>query len=211
MSNIVNLLPVILVAVGALVTLAAEPFIKDDNKHKVLPWVASLFVVLGAGAYYLTTNDTFMNLYAMDPIRRVLGIAIVLCAFLGVAGLQWTLGHEKFKGGEAYGLLLLATSGALLMTQAIDFLALYLGMELASFPIYALVGLRRKDINANEDAFKYGKEFARAEGVLVGISSGAALAAAVELSKRDEFAGKTFVVLLPDTGDRYLSTALFAD
>ena len=155
MSNIVNLLPVILVAVGALVTLAAEPFIKDDNKHKVLPWVASLFVVLGAGAYYLTTNDTFMNLYAMDPIRRVLGIAIVLCAFLGVAGLQWTLGHEKFKGGEAYGLLLLATCGALLMTQAIDFLALYLGMELASFPIYALVGLRRKDINANEGAFKY--------------------------------------------------------
>ncbi len=63
----------------------------------------------------------------------------------------------------------------------------------------------------NEDAFKYGKLFARSEGVLVGISSGAALSAAVELSKRDEFAGKTFVVLLPDTGDRYLSTALFAD
>ena len=64
---------------------------------------------------------------------------------------------------------------------------------------------------ANEDAFKFGKEFARAEGVLVGISSGAALAAAVELSQRADFAGKTFVVLLPDTGDRYLSTALFAD
>ncbi|MBR2733803.1 MAG: pyridoxal-phosphate dependent enzyme, partial [Selenomonadaceae bacterium] len=64
---------------------------------------------------------------------------------------------------------------------------------------------------ANEDAFKFGKAFARAEGVLVGISAGAALSAAVELSKRDEFAGKTFVVLLPDTGDRYLSTALFAD
>ena len=62
---------------------------------------------------------------------------------------------------------------------------------------------------ANEDAFKFGKEFARAEGVLVGISSGAALAAATELSKREEFAGKTFVVLLPDTGDRYLSTELF--
>lgn len=62
---------------------------------------------------------------------------------------------------------------------------------------------------ANEDAFKFGKEFARAEGVLVGISSGAALAAATELSKREEFAGKTFVVLLPDTGDRYLSTDLF--
>ncbi|MBR1807054.1 MAG: cysteine synthase A [Selenomonadaceae bacterium] len=63
----------------------------------------------------------------------------------------------------------------------------------------------------NEDAFKFGKMFARSEGVLVGISSGAALSAAVELAKRDEFAGKTFVVLLPDTGDRYLSTALFAD
>ena len=63
---------------------------------------------------------------------------------------------------------------------------------------------------ANEDAFKFGREFARAEGVLVGISSGAALAAAFELSKREDFAGKTFVVLLPDTGDRYLSTELFA-
>ena len=62
---------------------------------------------------------------------------------------------------------------------------------------------------ANEDAFKFGKEFARAEGVLVGISSGAALAAAYELSKKNDYAGKIFVVLLPDTGDRYLSTDLF--
>ena len=62
---------------------------------------------------------------------------------------------------------------------------------------------------ANEDAFKFGREFARAEGILIGISSGAALAAAVELSKRADFAGKNFVVLLPDTGDRYLSTDLF--
>ena len=64
---------------------------------------------------------------------------------------------------------------------------------------------------SNEDAFKFGKTFGRTEGVLVGISSGAALAAAIELSKRADFSGKTFVVLLPDTGDRYLSTALFAD
>ena len=62
---------------------------------------------------------------------------------------------------------------------------------------------------SNEDAFKFGKEFAKTEGVLVGISSGAALAAAVQLSKRSEFAGKNIVVLLPDTGDRYLSTDLF--
>ena len=64
---------------------------------------------------------------------------------------------------------------------------------------------------SNEDAFKFGKEFARTEGILVGISAGAALAAAVQLSKRAEFAGKNIVVLLPDTGDRYLSTDLFKD
>ncbi len=62
---------------------------------------------------------------------------------------------------------------------------------------------------ANEDAFKFGRDFAKAEGILVGISAGAALAAAVELSKRNDYAGKVFVVLLPDTGDRYLSTELF--
>ena len=63
----------------------------------------------------------------------------------------------------------------------------------------------------NDDAFQTGKEFGRREGVLVGISSGAAVWAAIELAKRPENAGKTIVVLLPDTGDRYLSTPLFAD
>ena len=63
----------------------------------------------------------------------------------------------------------------------------------------------------NDDAFKTGKEFGHREGVLVGISSGAAIWAAIELAKRPENAGKTIVVLLPDTGDRYLSTPLFAD
>ena len=63
----------------------------------------------------------------------------------------------------------------------------------------------------NEDAFATGKELARTEGVLAGISSGAALWAAPQLAKRLENAGKTIVVLLPDTGDRYLSTPLFAD
>jgi len=64
---------------------------------------------------------------------------------------------------------------------------------------------------ANEDAFSAGKEVGRREGVLVGISSGAAVWAAVELARRPENAGKTIVALLPDTGDRYLSTPLFAD
>ena len=64
---------------------------------------------------------------------------------------------------------------------------------------------------ADEDAFRLGRELGRSEGVLAGISSGAALWAAIELAKRPESAGKTIVALLPDTGDRYLSTPLFAD
>ena len=62
---------------------------------------------------------------------------------------------------------------------------------------------------SNEDAFSFGKRIGKEEGVLVGISSGAAVAAAVELAKRPENKGKTIVALLPDTGDRYLSTPLF--
>ena len=64
---------------------------------------------------------------------------------------------------------------------------------------------------SNEDAFEYGRAFARAEGILVGISSGAALKAAADLAKRPENKGKNIVVLLPDSGDRYLSTPLFAE
>ena len=63
----------------------------------------------------------------------------------------------------------------------------------------------------SEDAFATGKKIGKSEGVLVGISSGAAAWAAIELAKRPDNKGKTIVVLLPDTGDRYLSTALFAD
>ncbi len=63
----------------------------------------------------------------------------------------------------------------------------------------------------DRDAFATGKQIGKQEGILVGISSGAAVWAAIEVAKRPENAGKTIVVLLPDTGDRYLSTALFAD
>lgn len=64
---------------------------------------------------------------------------------------------------------------------------------------------------SNEDAFALGKEIARTEGVQVGISSGAALFAAIEWAKKPENKGKTIVALLPDSGDRYYSTALFTE
>lgn len=64
---------------------------------------------------------------------------------------------------------------------------------------------------ANEDAFTYGRQIGKLEGVLVGISSGAALKAAIDVAKRKENEGKTIVVVFPDSGDRYLSTPLFAD
>ena len=63
----------------------------------------------------------------------------------------------------------------------------------------------------NEDAFATGRLIGRQEGILVGISSGAAVWAAIQLARRPEYQGKTIVTLLPDTGDRYLSTPLFAD
>ena len=62
---------------------------------------------------------------------------------------------------------------------------------------------------ANEEAFEKGRESARTEGILIGISSGAALSAAIKLAQREENAGKTIVVVFPDTGERYLSTAMF--
>ena len=155
MTSIVNFFPVIVVALGALATLVMEPFLKDDNKHKIIPWFAAVFVALGMASFALVTTDTCHDLFAMDPVRRLLGLAVLLCTLLGVSGLQWTLGHEDHKGGEAYGLMLLASTGALLMTQAIDFVALFIAMELTSFPVYALVGIRRKDSNAGEGVFKY--------------------------------------------------------
>ena len=63
----------------------------------------------------------------------------------------------------------------------------------------------------NDEAFACGRDFAKTEGILVGISSGAALAAGVAAARRSENEGKSIVVILPDTGDRYLSTAMFQE
>lgn len=154
-SSFINLFPMIIIAIGAIVSIAIEPLLKDVNKHRVLPWITASFVALAAIPFFFSVQDTLYGVFAMDPIRRLLGWTVLFCTFLGIAGVQWTLAREKYRGGEAYGLLMLAVAGVLCMTQAIDFLALFIGMELASFPIYALVGLRRKDRGGNEAVFKY--------------------------------------------------------
>ena len=103
-------------------------------------------------------------------------------------------------------------------SHLLDLLQYAAGVELAEAAGYGGTFLpnRRPDGQGNtcvenDDAFALGKEMGRSEGVLVGISSGAALWAAIEIAKRPGSEGKTIVVLLPDTGDRYLSTPLFAD
>lgn len=154
-ASLVNLLPIVTVAVGAMICIATEPFIADRNKQKVLPWVASAFLFLTAISFACVDAANLFGLLAFDSVRVALGLAVILCAFLGVGSLQVTLSREKYPAGEPYGLTLLATSGVLLMVCSTDFLPLFIGMELAAYPVYGLVGLRRKDKNANEATFKY--------------------------------------------------------
>ena len=156
-ASFVNLLPMAIVAFGAMVCIATEPFVADKNKQKVLPWVASAFLVLSAISFVFVKVDAapLFGFFEMGALRMVLSLAVLLCAFLGIGGLQVTLAREKYPAGEPYGLALLATVGVLIMVQSVDFLPLFIGMELAAYPVYGLVGLRRKDRNANEATFKY--------------------------------------------------------
>ena len=156
-ASFLNLLPMAIVALGAMVCIATEPFIADKNKQKVLPWVASAFLLLSAlsfGAVQIGAAPLY-GFLEMDLVRMLLSLAVILCTFLGIGGLQVTLSREKFPAGEPYGLALLATVGVMIMIQSVNFLPLFIGMELAAYPIYGLVGLRRKDRNANEATFKY--------------------------------------------------------
>lgn len=154
-NSLLILLPVILTAAGALVALATEPLVRDANKQKVAPWLVAVFTVLAAASLIVSPDGTYYHVYAMDPMRRLFSLSVLFCLLLGVGGVQWTLAREKFLGGEAYGLLALASTGALLMTLSTDFLALFIGMELAAFPVYSLVGIRRSDSKGNEATFKY--------------------------------------------------------
>jgi len=149
------LLPLLVLTIGSMIALVAEPFMGRENKHKFLPPVTVVTALLTMASYALTCEGSWHGILALDSHRALMGLVVLACSILGLVGLQQKLGEEDFPGGEPYVLMLLATAGVLLMTMATSTLALFLGMEMASLPIYALVGLRRKDEMGAEALFKY--------------------------------------------------------
>ena len=150
-----TLLPITIVAVGAMVTLVSETFLPVAKKHQVLPWIAAIFLTAAGASLGSVHSGVYMGIVAVDPTRLALLATLLLCALLGLSGLGLQQGRDRFPGGEAYSLMLLSLCGSMLMVQATDLLALFLGMELSAIPVYALVGLQRKSLEANEGIFKY--------------------------------------------------------
>ncbi len=150
-----HLLPMVIVAIGALLVLALEPLFSIQRKHIVLPIVSVAFLLLGAFTLPLLIDHQIGDLLLMDSARRVLLGALLLATAVSIGALSSQLKRDAFPGGEAYGLLMLSSLGAMLMLQSTSTLALFLGMELSAIPIYALVGMRRKSTAANESLLKY--------------------------------------------------------
>lgn len=148
-------LPLLAVTVGIVLTLVSEPFLEPARKHRLLPWIGTFSLLAAMATFAKVSPSSWHGILQIDGPRALMGIAVLVAAVLGLAGLQQKLSEENFEGGEPYILLLLATAGALLMTQASSSLSLFIGMELASLPIYALVGLRRKEEMGLEALFKY--------------------------------------------------------
>lgn len=148
-------LPFLALGLGIVATLIAEPFLDPRRKHHFLPVVAVLSLVGAMAVSALTRGGSWHGLLATDGPRAIMGLVVFISGILGIVGLQQKLGEEDFPGGEPYILTLLATAGALLMVDATATLSLFVGMELASLAIYALVGLRRTDALGAEALFKY--------------------------------------------------------
>lgn len=148
-------LPMLLLSVGIVLTLVSEPFLEPMRKHRILPVIGVGSLLAAMASFALVPAGDWHGILQIDGPRALMGLTVLVAAILGLAGLQQKLGEEEFAGGEPYILMLLATAGALLMTQATSSLSLFIGMELASLPIYALVGLRRKDELGLEALFKY--------------------------------------------------------
>ncbi|MCL2260879.1 MAG: NADH-quinone oxidoreductase subunit N [Fibromonadales bacterium] len=151
------LLPVIMISVGAIFALVAESFLSHEAKHKALAWINIFFLCLTAYAIRKVSGDYSdpWNLFSMSNVKSVFLYATVLCAAIGTGALQNTLKNRNTECGEAYPLLMLSTAGIMLMVLSQDLMPLFLGMELASFPIYALVAMNRHSKESNEAAFKY--------------------------------------------------------
>lgn len=148
-------LPVLLLVLGALACLVAEPLLADRNKHVVLPWTAIAILLLAAVAFRFTHPGHIHGMFALDPVRAGLGIVLLAVAALGIASLQQNLSQDGFPGGEPYVLMLLSTIGILGMIMSANTIALFVSMELASLAIYPLVGLRRQSVVSSEAILKY--------------------------------------------------------
>ena len=151
------LTPFVLVCVGALVCLGFEAFLGRAAKHAVLPWLGAILLVAAgiAQAMNLSHEGHLHGVLATDTARAWLSLSIIAAALIGLGGLQQSLARDDYPGGEPYALTLFAAAGAVLMVLAVDTIALFLGLELASLSVYALVGLRRGRRESNEALFKY--------------------------------------------------------
>jgi len=151
------LLPVVLVSLGAMFSLVAEAFLNPGKRHRVLPWINIFFLTVTVYFIRIISADFSdpWNLFSLNYVKEIFLYATALCAAIGTAALQNTLKNSNTECGEAYSLLMLSAAGIMLMALSVDLMPLFLGMELASFPIYALIAMNRHSKESNEAAFKY--------------------------------------------------------
>jgi len=155
--NLKILLPIIALCAGSIFALIAETFLSKDGKHQILPWINMVFLAIAAVFAKIIPGEFEdpWNLFSMSYIKEIFLYTIILCGVLGTAALQNTLKNRDTQCGEAYSILMLSLSGIMLMVLSKDLMPLFLGMELASFPIYALIAMNRHSKESNEAAFKY--------------------------------------------------------
>ena len=151
--------PIMVVTLGALVCIASEAFLETDAKHRILPWIASAALLL-AGAVLIPAvlngaSQSIAGVLVMESGRAWLLLGVALATLCSIAALQHGLTRTKFVSGESYGMMLLASVGIMVMVQSAGYLPLYVGLEMASLAIYALIGMYRKRLEAGEGLFKY--------------------------------------------------------
>jgi NADH-quinone oxidoreductase subunit N len=151
------LLPIVVVSLGGMFSLAAESFLNPNRRHKALPLINLSFLATAACFVRIISGDFSdpWNLFSLTYVKEIFLYATTLCAAVGTAALQNTLKNTNTECSEAYSLLMLSVAGIMIMVLSTDLMPLFLGMELASFPIYALIAMNRRSKESNEAAFKY--------------------------------------------------------